>query len=408
MTIETSNHNVYSYLHSTNEIVGGVVNDDYTWKFEPLKPFVECPMVDMVIIGVTEQCNLRCTYCCYSGKYKNNRVHGTRGLDRNGIDSILQFINENIKKRPIRVAFYGGEPLICYDLLKYAIKEAKLKFGEDVTFSVSTNSTLLSEDKIDWFINQDVELLISIDGTERYHDLNRKGLDGVGSFKKVKIALSYIANNYFEYLDNVQLMMTLPNIENLLPIAEEWNKDDVLRLYSPASITSLAPNFEFGVSKQNLVDLQHTFSHLLDVYQNHRDWNVLKVYLEGCLIYWINRPITLLEGKIPLATCLPFNTKLYIDSQLNIGICEKFSDKYRIGNVLTGIDYEKANEFVEFHYNRKEKRCKNCSSYRMCDLCLSSIEFEDDQFDVLCGNEQVFSNLYFWLFCEMAERGFLQ
>lgn len=227
MTIETSNHNVYSYLHSTNEIVRDVVEDDYTWRFEPLKPFCEFPMVDMVIIGVTEQCNLRCSYCCYSGKYKKNRVHGTHSLDRSGIDSILQFINKNIRNRPVRIAFYGGEPLICYDLIQYAIVQAENKFGQEVTFSVSTNYVLLSEEKIDWLIGHDVEMQISIDGPETYHDVNRKGSDGLGSFNRVKNSLLYIVENHFEYFNRVQLMMTLSNLENLLHIAEEWNKDKV-------------------------------------------------------------------------------------------------------------------------------------------------------------------------------------
>lgn len=407
MTIETSSHKVYSYLHSTNEIVSGVVKDDYTWKFEPLKIFDELPMVDMVIIGVTEQCNLRCTYCCYSGKYKNNRLHSSRSLNQEDIDSILLFIENNVKKRPIRIAFYGGEPLMCYDLIQYAIIQAEIKFGEEVTFSVSTNSVLLSEEKIDWFIDHAVELLISVDGTERYHDLNRKGPDGFGSFSRVKKALSYVADNQMEYFDKVQLMMTLPNIENLLPIAEEWSKDEVLRMLKPANITALAPNFETGVKKQEFNDLQKTFRTLLDAYQIHRDWSVLKAYLDGCLIYWNNRPITEPEETVLLATCLPFNTKLYIDAQLDIGVCEKFADQYRIGNVSTGIDYKKSNELVSIHYARKEKRCKRCTSYHMCDLCLTSIEFLEDQFDILCHNEQIYCKLFFWLFCEMAERGMM-
>lgn len=153
--------------------------------------------------------------------------------------------------------------------------------------------------------------------------------------------------------------------------------------------------------------MQNSFKQILEVYQSHRDWGVLQAYLDGCLIYWINRPITEREETIPLATCLPFNTKLFIDTQLNIGVCEKFADQYRIGNVTTGVDFQLARDLVEVHRNRKEKRCKSCSCYRMCDLCLTTIEFDEVQFDILCHNEQVYCKLYFWLFCEMVERGLL-
>lgn len=87
MHIQTIRGNIYSYLRRTNEIVGGVADEsDYTWRFNPLNQFNTMSEIEMFIIGITEQCNLRCTYCCYSGDYVNNRIHGSHTLTGRDID----------------------------------------------------------------------------------------------------------------------------------------------------------------------------------------------------------------------------------------------------------------------------------------------------------------------------------
>ena len=73
MHITTSSGHDYFYLKQTNEIVDSKSDDDlFAWEFEPLSYFTALPNVDTFIISITEQCNLRCSYCCYSGSYKNN------------------------------------------------------------------------------------------------------------------------------------------------------------------------------------------------------------------------------------------------------------------------------------------------------------------------------------------------
>ena len=143
MYIETSRHNIYSYLRQTGEIVSGAVADDsYVWSFAPLKPFSAMPEVDMYILSVTEQCNLRCTYCCYSGAYESNRTHSSRTMNKSDIDEIYDFIQEMSLKRSLHIAFYGGEPLTQYELVQYAIQNAGKRWGENALFSITTNATL--------------------------------------------------------------------------------------------------------------------------------------------------------------------------------------------------------------------------------------------------------------------------
>lgn len=408
MNIQTSSGNVYSYLRRTNEIVSGIVEEnDFVWKFEPLQEFSALPNVDNIIISITEQCNLRCTYCCYSGKYKGNRVHSSLSLCESDVDAIFDFVEANTNNRPLRFSFYGGEPLMHYSLLQYAVLKAESKWEDKVSFSITTNATLLTPERIDWLVAHQVELCISIDGTSTFNDNQRVDINGHETFARVREHILYIKEHHSRYLDHTRLMMTRQSFDDLEALAEAWDNDDVLRNISPSYISSLAPNPIEGVATAEFNILKTRHLQILTAYQEHPDWVILKEYLKECIEPWKNRPIMEAEGEIPMATCLPVSNKLFIDAKLQIGVCEKISDSYRLGNIKDGIDWQKSNDLVQTYYDRRKDRCKSCPAIRMCNLCLTSMEFDKEQWNVLCHNEQTYNCLYFWLFCEMAERGMI-
>ena len=409
MHIQTSSGNIYSYLRQTNEIVEGIVDEPTVpWIFAPNVQFSSMPNVDSYILGITEQCNLRCTYCCYSGSYLNNRTHGAKYMESKDIDSIFEFIEVLSPNRNIRISFYGGEPLLNYTIIQYAVDLGYMKWGDKVTFSISTNGVLLTPIVIDWIIAKNVELAISIDGTEEFHDKHRIDKRGNGSFPKIKTALLYLKTNYPEYYYGITIMMTLPSFRSIGKIAEAWHNEPLLKELSPSMINGLAPNFSSGVEKIEYEEILSVYSSLLDSYHMHPEWNVLRVLFNQCISYWKERPIVSPHRAVPMATCMPINTKLFVDSNLQIGVCEKISDKYRIGDVKTGINWDKANSIVNEYYNKRVERCRYCPSVRMCDMCLTAVEYTDEQWNVLCHNEQVYTRLFMYLFCEMAERGLIK
>ena len=370
MNITTSSGNSYSYIRHTNEIVGGLVEEQgYEWNFAPLSTFSGLPEVYMFILGITEQCNLRCTYCCYSGTYEYNRSHSQKVMGSGDIDKIYDFIMRISTKRPLHIAFYGGEPLLQYPLIQYAIQLGYDLLGEDVVFSVTTNGTVLTPEKIDWLLAQHVELVVSIDGTKAFHNKHRVYANGQGSYISVYKALSYIVENHPQHLKLVSLQMTLATYSYIDKIAEEWHEDSLLRNFAPSNIHGLAANFVKGVEKVEYEDVRSFYEHLLDVYEHHTDWKVLRVLFEESIADWKERPIVEAVSSVPRATCMPVNTKLYIAASKEIGVCEKIADMYRIGNIVEGIDWQKANTLVRSYYDRRVERCKNCPAVRMCDMC---------------------------------------
>lgn len=406
MNITTLHNNSYSYLRQSNEIVSGVVDDSrYAWTFTPPSEFSSMPEVYMFIIAITEQCNLRCTYCCYSGEYEGNHSHNSRTLCEGDIQAIYDFIDKTANSKPIRISFYGGEPLVNYPLVQYAIQSGLQRWEDDVTFSVSTNGTLLTEERIDWLVNYGVELAISIDGTQPFHDAHRVDAKGNGSYTKVRNALAYLHNNPFNKYPKVVLMMTLPSVSTLIPIAQAWHEDEVLQHYAPTHISGLTPNFSQGVAKEEWETLKTQYIQLLDAYEQHPEWSVLQTFFDEIVAYWKNRPVFEVSGSTPLSTCMPVNTKLYIDANLQLAVCEKFNDRFRIGSINGGINWQKANEMTKEYYRKRESRCAYCPAVRMCNMCLTSIAYTESQWDALCHNERLYHQLHMFLFCEMAERG---
>lgn len=404
MHIQTTGHNSYTYLRRTNEIIAGTEDmADSVWEFEPLHSFSAIPDVEIIILGITEKCNQRCTYCCYSGKYQGHRGHTDKAMSCQDIDSILDFVERETTKRPLHIGFYGGEPMTNYEVLQYAIETADNRWKGDVSFSLSTNATLLTKSSIDRLLRHDVRLDISIDGIGRQHDRQR----GKGTFAKVRNALGYIKSNYPDCQNRIKLQMVIPSSLEIEDIAREWNEDAVLKDLKPSSISGIAPDVACHIEEKDYETLKQQYLHLLDIYQRHPEWVVLQAFFDECIAYWKDRPILEVDGRVPMATCMPRNTKLYIDSDLRIGVCEKMTDCNRIGNIHDGINWAAANSLVSRYYAKRAVRCAHCPAVRMCDLCLSAVDFSDGQFDALCHNERVYQRLHMLIFCEMAERGML-
>lgn len=73
-----------------------------------------------------------------------------------------------------------------YSLLQYAVLKAESMWGDQVSFSITTNATLLTPERIDWMVVHQVELCISIDGTSAFNDNQRVDINGNGTLARVR------------------------------------------------------------------------------------------------------------------------------------------------------------------------------------------------------------------------------
>ncbi|MGL6193797.1 MAG: hypothetical protein ACRC2T_03135, partial [Thermoguttaceae bacterium] len=81
----------------------------------------------LLIIGITERCNLCCSYCCFSGKFAGQRTHSDRSISfETAKKAIIEFLeSDNTAEDAYPISFYGGEPLVEFELLKQCVEFAK-------------------------------------------------------------------------------------------------------------------------------------------------------------------------------------------------------------------------------------------------------------------------------------------
>ncbi|MEG1108735.1 MAG: thioether cross-link-forming SCIFF peptide maturase [Oscillospiraceae bacterium] len=139
--------------------------------------------VKALCLHVAHTCNLNCEYCFASqGKY-----HGERALMSFDVGKrALEFLIENSgSQKNLEVDFFGGEPLmnwqLCKDLVAYA-RSREEECGKHFRFTLTTNGILIDDDVID-FANREMDnVVLSLDGRREIHDRLRKSVNGRGSY----------------------------------------------------------------------------------------------------------------------------------------------------------------------------------------------------------------------------------
>lgn len=133
-------------------------------------------------LNLTRSCNLTCSYC-----FTNGCTRGSMSLEiaKKIIDFLFNNANDlKDKERIVDITFWGGEPLMEWNLLKEItlyVETVSKETTIPVSFGGTTNGTLLTPDKLDWLDEHKVFFMVSIDGTKDSHDLHRKYHSGLGS-----------------------------------------------------------------------------------------------------------------------------------------------------------------------------------------------------------------------------------
>ena len=146
-----------------------------------------------LLLSLTEQCNLRCSYCYYTVS------HAERALVMS--DEILEKAITLAFERTLKlkqdffyITFFGGEPTLRMDSIRKGVRFAKklvkerreeLPAGFELCFAVNTNGTLLDKEKIAFFKREKFRIYLSLDGPAAKHNISRKKEDGSGSFADI-------------------------------------------------------------------------------------------------------------------------------------------------------------------------------------------------------------------------------
>lgn len=406
MKVRTSSGFEYSYNPVDNSIVdeGSMDVTNLNIAFKPLGEISNLSNVSSFTLGVTEQCNLRCSYCCYSGAYHEHRKHSVNSLSIDRIPTIIEFILNYSTSKEITVDFYGGESLLEFEWIKEFVYKTKEINTVVWRFEISTNGLLLSPDKVDWLVSNRFDIFVSIDGIGHYHDNCRKDINGRPTYLTIASNLSYLKEHYLQYWDfNVHVMMTIRDITKLPDIAEAWEASDLFSNKAPYRISEVSTIYNDTTPKLDEKSELDKYLQLIEWYKDHPDSAVINTFFNIWLAEWINRPIGVIENEIVYPTCVPYNRKLYIDAMGTIGICERISDNIRFGSIKDGIDFSKLNEIRRKTASFIDHSCSNCEIARICDICPDVLKISDDIKETYCHNQKVMQRVKLRSFCELAE-----
>lgn len=142
--------------------------------------------IKALCIHICHDCNFRCRYCfADEGTYHSAREFMSEETAKAAVDFLIA---NSGKRKVLEMDFFGGEPLMNFDVVKKTVlyaKEEAAKRGKKFLFTLTTNGLLLTGEIAD-FLNEEMEnVVLSLDGRKEVHDAVRKTANGKGSFDLV-------------------------------------------------------------------------------------------------------------------------------------------------------------------------------------------------------------------------------
>lgn len=356
--------------------------DSYELNEDKIKNYIFKNGLKEFLLEVTTGCNLRCKYCVFSQNYSNNRDHGNKLLSyEQALKSVKFYLdlcekarsyNPNIKPM---IGFYGGEPLLNYQVIKDIVIQFKNDdIFKDIEFTITTNGLLLDEEKIDFFIENNVIVLFSLDGSKSQHDRNRVDINGNGTFDAaMKNINKYIEKKGFAFTNSVYDLKS-----NLREIARFFDSHPKIMSMAFSPVNDNNTTYYDRFSEKEIIKFRQELDEIYLEFINEK--NLYNNKTEDFLINWITKSSSGVMTRIPFQKksglinytggCVPAD-KMFANIDGDILICEKLNNSYKIGNIENGLDYKKIIKIVN-DYNNTTKKCKDCILNKMCSICLAS------------------------------------
>jgi uncharacterized protein len=144
---------------------------------------LESPPVRALSLAIAQKCNLGCTYC-YAQQGEFGAPAKNMALT-DALRAVELLVGDAEPGARLNLAFLGGEPLVNRPALQAATRKARdlaEARSAKITFSITTNGTLLTEDDARFFEDFGFAVTISLDGPREVHDALRPYKGGSGSF----------------------------------------------------------------------------------------------------------------------------------------------------------------------------------------------------------------------------------
>jgi uncharacterized protein len=353
---------------SIDELLG--MRAIHTVAAPPPKPVAAKPgrriPLQTLVLNVTSKCNLSCGYCY---EYGEDRIVEARTKPR--------FMNEDTAKQSVdfmfseagdspqvNLTFFGGETLLNFKMLKSALAYARQRgesLGKQVNASLTTNATLLREEIIDWIVENDVGVTVSIDGAREQQDKFRVFSNGMGSYDLVVPNIKELLRRHRRRPVGARVTLTGQNLDvasiyrhlyeelgfwevGFAPVTTSWQREYAIEDEGFRQLLAGFQTLAADYLDAALAGRRHGFSNVRDTLEEiHKGMS--KAYPCGAGL-----------GLMGVAT------------DGDVALCHRFagSDTHKLGSVFDGIDHSRQDDFLVKHHIANKTDCATCWARPLC------------------------------------------
>ena len=344
-------------------------------RYRTRKSFLE-DFTSLHIFVITLRCEHTCHYCQVSRVTPDKVKYDMKKEDIDtGIEYMMQSPNKNIS-----MEFQGGEPLLAFDSIKYAVKKASLKaveFDKNLQFVICTNLSTINEEILSFCNDNDILISTSLDGPEDVHNFNRK-LGKGESFKKtiegIKLTREVLGHDKVSALMTTSVNSLKYPIE-IIDIYHQMNFQGIfLRPISPYGFAVKSRKKNDYETKQFLDFYKKGLEHIIDI--NLKGDFFMEDYT-GILLRKILTPfstnyvdLTSPAGCINSAIVFNYNGKVYASDEARM-LSEMEHEEYCLGelsqNSYQEIFYgDKTLKIAKSWSNESIPGCSDCAFQGYC------------------------------------------
>ncbi|MBO4401116.1 MAG: thioether cross-link-forming SCIFF peptide maturase [Selenomonadaceae bacterium] len=323
--------------------------------------FQSVGIVKSLCLMVAQDCNLRCKYCFGDEGTYGHRAVMSEEVGRAAVDFLLK--NSRFRKH-YEIDFFGGEPLLNFKTVRAVteyVRQREKETGKIFKLTLTTNGVLLDDRKISWLNENNISVVLSLDGRQNVHDAMRPDISGGGSYQRVVKNFRKLVDSRHD--ENYYIRGTYTNRN--LDFAS-----DVLSMYDAGfDILSVEPvvlkDSPLALTEKDLPRISAEYDRLAEIYLERRRVG------RGFNFFHFN--VDLNNGPCVakrLAGCGAGHEYFAVAENGDLYPCHQFvgRGKYKLGNVFTGVEESARNltqYFRESHILNKPK-CQKCWAKYFC------------------------------------------
>lgn len=314
-------------------------------------------VIKALCLHVAHSCNLACTYCfAGQGKYKGEDALMSFETGKRALDFLIEHSGS---RHNLEVDFFGGEPLCNFEVVKeltaYA-RSIEKQHNKNFRFTLTTNGLLIDDEVIDFCNREMSNVVLSLDGRREVNDRFRKTINGKGSYDMIlpkfqKLVKARKGKDY--YMRGTYSRHNTDFVNDILHMADlgfsELSMEPVVA----------APGDPYALSEEELPILLEQYDLLGKEMDKRRK--------EGRPFTFYHYMIDLKGGPCivkRVSGCGVGTEYMAVTPKGELYPCHQFvgDERFRLGNVFTGIDNKEL-----------RSKFKGCSVYahKECDQCFA-------------------------------------